>query len=453
MKSRLAVALAYAALILAGAVLLSLPIASPSGEWRNFSDSFFTAVSASCITGLTVVEPGTDLSLFGQGVLLTLVQIGCVGVMTLGTFLLVVTGRRLSFAGEFSLSNAYGMTGVRGLRSLVVWVVLSMFLFEALGTAALWWQATAGMSSWEERLADGESWYRAYYYSVMSFCHAGFSLDHGSLAVFRNSPIALFVLGAEVVVGGLGFLVLYNLFTIKFWRRNLIRRGRLSLHSRVTLLATALTLFVTIVLFMALEWRNVGAFVDDWTSRAAIVFFQAVTPRTCGFTVLPVESFHPATHFLTDVLMFIGAAPGSAGGGIKITTFVVFVLTLVAICRGSRDTVVFKRAVPEDVVRESVVIVFFYATLVAVTTTLLLVSETGRPGIAPDQLFFEAISAATTTGLSCGETTVSLSGFGRVVIMLAMFLGRIGAISVVLMMGGRSETVAIRYPKEEIIVG
>ncbi|MBO7688963.1 MAG: Trk family potassium uptake protein [Kiritimatiellae bacterium] len=448
MKSRWLIVFGFLGAILLGAFLFMLPISSQSHTWMRPLDALFTSCSAVCITGLTVIDVGRDLSLFGQTVLLCLVQLGCLGIMTCATFFLVVVGRRISLASEFSLMNAYGVSGVRGFRSLVVWVVAAMLTIEAAGALLLWLQFTSDQP-FLQALANGRMWYRAWFFAVMSFCNAGFSLDPGSISGFQNQPFVLVTLGVLVILGGLGFLVLYNLCTVKFWRRNLLTRGRLTLHARVVLQWSLFFSLVMFVLFYLLEWDKS---LSDYgaASRPAVAFFQALTPRTCGFTVVPVEELQPATRFLSEVMMFIGAAPGGAGGGIKITTFAVFLTTLLAICRGHRDTVMLKRAVPEAVVREATVIVIVFAALVTCAMTVLLISEEGR---SFEYLLFETVSAVTTTGLTCGDTTVSLSTVGRVVIMLCMFCGRLGAIAIVMLIGGRDEKATIRYAKEELVVG
>ena len=448
MKCKWLIVFGFLSAILLGAVLFMLPISSPAHTWMRPGDALFTACSAVCITGLTVVDVGRDLSCFGQAVLLCLVQLGCAGIMTCATFFLVVVGRRISLASEFSLMNAYGVSGVRGFRSLVVWVVAAMFVIEALGTLLLWFQFTLDQPI-QAALQNGRAWYRAYFFAVMAFCNAGFSLDPGSIAGFQNQPFVIVTMGVLVILGGVGFLVIYNLCTVKFWRRNLMKRGRLTLHARVVLQWTFLFSLLMFVLFYLLEWK--GALTDYApSSRPAIAFFQALTPRTCGFTVVPVEDLHPAMRFLSEVMMFIGAAPGGAGGGIKITTFAVFLTTLLAICRGNRDTVMFRRAVPEAVVREAIVIVIVFGALVTCAMTVLLVSE---EGLSFEYLLFETVSAVSTTGLSCADTTVSLSAVGRAVIMVCMFCGRLGAIAIVMLIGGQDERITIRYAKEELVVG
>ena len=452
MKPRNLVVLGFLGAVMLGALLLMLPVSSPSHTWMKPMDALFTACSAVCITGLTVVDIGTELSGFGQCVMLALVQLGCVGLMTLGTFFLVLMGRRLSLASEFSLANAYGVSGIRGLRGLIVWVVISMLAIEAIGTLVLYHLFSEDAVATGAIVPDGTLWFRAYFYSVMSFCNAGFSLDPGSIAVFQAKPLVLLTMGVLVIIGGLGFLVIYNLCTIRFWRRNRMRRGRVSLHARVVLFVSAGFLLFMFAAVLALEWdRTLEPF--DWTEKLAIAFFQAVTPRTCGFTVVPVHEMHAATRFLSEVLMFIGAGPGGAGGGIKVTTFMVFVVTLLAICRGRNETVLFKRTVPEPIVREATVIVTVFAALVTLGMTVLLISDGGNEAQSFETLLFETVSAVSTTGLSCGSTTVSLSTTGRVVLMLCMFGGRLGALAVVLLISGQESRTSIRYPREELVVG
>lgn len=442
MKTRLLIVLGYLGTILLGAALLVLPVSSAAHTWMKPGDALFTACSAVCITGLSVIDVGAELSRFGHSVLLVLVQMGCLGTMTVGTFFLVVIGRRLSLANEFSITNAYGVKGVRGWRGLVLWVVLSMSVIELAGMCVL------------HAAVPGQSWFRCYFYAVMAFCNAGFSLDPGSLAVFQRYPLALLTMGGLLTLGGLGFLVLYNLCTIQFWRRNLVARGRLSFHARVVLLGSLVLVALALVCVFAAEWN--GALEPySLPEKLGVGVFQALTPRTCGFTVVPVHELSPVTRFISAVLMFIGAAPGGAGGGIKVTTCAVFVLSILAICRGRDAVTLFRRTVPETVAREAIVIVTVLALLVVLGMTVLLVSENrGGEAVPFESLLFETISAVSTTGLSCGTTTEALSPVGRAVIMVCMFCGRLGALAVVFLIGGRETAPSrIRFPKEELVVG
>ena len=437
MKSRFSIALGFLALISVGAIALSSPWARQAGTWGHWSDAAFTACSAVCVTGLSVVDIGREYTTAGQVALMALVELGALGMMTLGTFLLVAIGRRLSFASEFSLMNAYGVEKVRGVRGLVVWIVCSMLVIEGIGAGLLY-----------SRFHD---WYRAIFFSVMSFCNAGFSLYADSLARFAADPFVLFVLAAETILGGIGFLVIYNICTFKFLRRRSGARGRLSLHSSVVLRFSLYLLAVAFAVFLVLEW-NGALKAYDWTQKLWVAFYQAVTPRSCGFAVIPTENLRSATVQLYECLMFVGGAPGSVAAGVKVTTFAVLVYTLLAMCRGESETVISRRVIAYDIVRESIVIVVALFLLEDVIYVALLLIEEGS-GIPLGDLFFESLSAVTTTGLSVGDTTARLSLPGRVVIMLAMFCGRLGALTVVLMIGNRESKRLIRYPNEELVVG
>lgn len=443
MKSRWMVVLGFLGAILTGALLLTLPCSTAGGGWLPFMDALFTACSAVCVTGLSVIEVGKDLSFFGQWVVVALVQLGCMGIMTFGTFFLIVAGRRISLSSEFSLIDAYGAPGVNGLKGLVVWVIGSMLACEL-----------AGMWAIREAAAGEMGWFKAFFYSAMTFCNAGFAHCNSDAAEFARQPGLLAVMSVLVWLGGIGFLVMYNLCTIRFWRRNLVKRGRLTLHSKVALTVTGALVAVAYAAFLALEWdvslKGFGA-----GEKLGVALLQSVTPRTCGFSVVAMEDLRGATRFLMELLMFVGGAPGSAAGGIKVTTLAVFLVTLWAICRGSRDTVMFRRAVPLDAVRESIVIVTVFAVVISASMMTLLVTECANPKLTFERLLFETVSAIATTGLSIGDTTVELSAAGRWVIMACMFGGRIGALALVFLIGGDKGDggPTLRYPKEELVVG
>ena len=437
MSKRSSIALGFLALILVGAIVLSSPGARVAGTWGNPLVALFTACSAVCVTGLTVVEISSEYSFFGQIVLLTLVEIGCLGLMTCGTFLLIAIGRRLSLAREFSLMNAYGVEQVQGLKGLICWVVGSMLVLESLGAAALYL-----------RFHDV---YRSVFFAVMSFCNAGFSLLPGSVSSFADDPYVILVLAFETILGGIGFLVIYNLCTFKFLRRQSGGKGRLSLHTRVVLRFSFYLLAFAFVAFLLAEWNGVLRGFPGGR-KFLVAFYQAVTPRTCGFCITPTESLQPVTRHVYELLMFVGGAPGSAAAGIKVTTFAVLVYTLTAMCRGEQETVISRKVIPYDIVRESIVIVMALLAFIGIVLGALLVTETAS-GITESALFFEAVSAITTTGLSVGDTTARLSAGGKAVIMVAMFLGRLGALTVVMMIGDRESKRHVRFPTEELVVG
>ena len=441
MRKRPSIALGFLVLIALGAVALASPFAQASGTWGRWQDAVFTAFSAVCVTGLTVVDIAATYSRVGQVILLVLVEIGCLGLMTCGTFLLIAVGRRLSLAREFSLRNAYGVAEIQGLRGLICWIVGSMLLFETLGAVAYWL-----------RLHDV---YLAVFYSIMSFCNAGFSILPGSLAAFADDPVLVVTSALLTIVGGIGFLVLYNLFTYKFARRTSGGRGRVSLHSKLVLRFTCYLLAVAFAAFLLAEWR--GALDGlPFAKKLWVGFYQAVTPRTCGFCITPTEGLKPITRLVYEILMFIGGGPGSAAAGIKITTFAVLCYTLTAMCRGDTETIIRRKVIPVEIVRESLVILIALTSFAIFIAGALFVTESAALAagtVSLDALVFEAISAVTTTGLSVGSTTASLSTAGRVVVIVAMFIGRLGALTVVMMIGDKETKRHIRYPTEEIVVG
>jgi len=436
MKSRISFALGFLALIAVGAIVLALPCCRADNMRGDLVTSLFTAFSAVCVTGLTVVDIGREFSTTGQVVLMVLVELGCLGLMTCGTFFLVAIGRRISLVSEFSLMNAYGVRQIQGLRGLICWIVGSMLVIEGAFTLALY--------------PHFGNWYEAVFYSIMSFCNAGFGLESDSLAKFpRSWPVV--VMGVETILGGIGFLVIYNLCTFKFLHRISGARGRLSLHTRVVLRFTFYLLALTFIAFLAVEW-NLSLKDMSLSDKAVVGFYQAVTPRTCGFCVIPTESLHPLTRLIYECLMFIGGAPGSAAAGMKVTTLAVIIYTATAMCRGETETVMDGRLIPTEIVREALVILMAIVMFAVVVTGALFVTE-ANSGISSDALFFEAVSAVTTTGLAVGDTTASLSTPGRFVIMVAMFIGRLGALTVVLMIGDRESKRRVRFPSEEIVVG
>jgi trk system potassium uptake protein TrkH len=245
--------------------------------------------------------------------------------------------------------------------------------------------------------------------------------------------------------------VLYNLVTIKFWRRNRMTRGRMTLHTRTVLITTLILLALGTASFMGLEWSNTLRdlpFID----RLGCSFFHGVTARTAGFNVVPMGRLQESTLFSTTLLMIIGGSPGSAAGGIKTTTLVVLIMTVIAMCKNRRETVLFNRTLPHAVIREAMVIFFIALSMIALAYGVLLVTEAPiLPGEAP-KLFFEAVSALATVGLSVDHTG-ALSTAGRCVIIVCMYVGRIGPLAIALLIGTRTEGRRIRYPEEELVVG
>lgn len=441
---------AFGVAILVGAALLCLPIASASGRWTHPLDALFTATSATCVTGLIVVDTGAHFSPFGHSVILCLIQMGALGIMTLGTFLLVLIGRRLSVQGEFVLMDSLGHERIRGLKPLLATTILYTILFETVGAALLGRRLFT-----HHGYTVNQAVRHGIFHSISAFCNAGFSLHADSLIGWRQDPVLMLTVMALIVLGGLGFLVLYNLSSIRFWRRDRLRRGRLSLHTKIVLSSSGLLLLIGWIGFLALEARYSLADMT-WLDKMVAALFHSVSPRTAGFNVIDMANVHPPASLLTMLLMFVGGSPSSTAGGIKTTTFVVLVLTVVAMVRGREETELHGRTIPARAVREALsIFLLSLLCVVAFFGVLLLTEHVAAPSpylSGADALLFETVSAFGTVGLSMGVTP-TLSAIGKLCIIICMFIGRLGPMAIALVIGARDLGQSVRYPEEDVVVG
>lgn len=440
----------FAFAILLGTFLLSLPVSNARHEWTPPLTALFTATSATCVTGLSVVDPGTFFSLFGQGIILILIQAGGLGIMTLGTFLLVLVGRRLGIQDEFVLIDSLGYDRIRGLPSLLRRAIIFTLLFETAGASILTHRLIT-----VHHIPFPTALWSGVFHSVGAFCNAGFSIYTDSLYSFRNDPVILLTTATLIVLGGLGFLVLHELSSIRFWRQNRLIRGRLALHTKIALKTTGILILGGWIFAALLEWNNALGTLPIH-GKVINALFLSIAPRTAGFSSVDYALVHPATLFLTMLLMFIGGSPCSTAGGIKTTTLAVLSRVTLAMTRGRSEIESHGRTISTRVVREALSIFFLSAGLVIAAFVMLLMTEQpplfARGGSIADELLFETISAFGTVGLSTGITP-SLSSVGRIVIILMMFIGRVGPLTLALIVGRRDIRQAIHLPEEELIVG
>lgn len=440
---------AFAIGILAGAILLMLPMCSRAHGWTDPLTALFTATSAACVTGLTVVDTGSYFSTAGQLVILALMQAGGLGIMSLGCFLLIVVGRGLSINGQIMLMDAMGTQRAFQLKSLLLRSAAFALLLEAAGALALAWRQTVAYG-----MPVRDAIRFGVFHSVSAFCNAGFALQPDSLKPWRSDGVVLGVIMALVVLGGIGFLVLFNVSSLRFWRRDRLRRGRLSFHTRLVLFVSLLLLLAGGAVFAALEWRRT---LHDFNvpQKVLVSLFQAVTPRTAGFTVVDMDAVAPVTLLATMTLMFVGGSPSSTAGGIKTTTAAILVLVIVAVLRGRQDVQLWNRRIPDRLVREVLAIFMLSLLCVAIFFGALLITErvtlAGQPGYGV-RLLFETVSAFGTVGLSSGITS-GLSMAGKLLVVLLMFLGRVGPMALALTIGRRDVVQRIRLPEEEVLVG
>jgi len=436
----------FLALIAAGTALLLLPAASRQGS-IPFVDALFTATSASCVTGLIVVDTGSFFSPFGQAVILLLLQIGGLGIMTLSTLFLLMAGRRLSLAGRSVIQDTFTHSGERNPAQIIRRVFVFTFGMEAFGAALLF----AAFLPTGTGTAD--ALWQAVFHAVSAFCNAGFSLFSDSLAGFRTSWMINLTVCLLIVAGGIGFLVVAEVRTHASFRARTWRR--LSLHSKLVLTSTALLIVVGTILILVMEWSNtLSALTTPQKVLAAV--FQSITTRTAGFNTLPIGAMASETLFVVILLMFVGASPGSCGGGIKTTTFATICLLGAARLRGRDQPQAFWRRISESSTAKAIGVAMLSLLVIVVGTLMLTMSELGGVSRLHSQgkffeLLFEAVSAFGTVGLSMGATA-DLSTAGKLLVTAIMFTGRLGPL-VLAVAVARRHAPRFSYAEEKVMIG
>lgn len=428
--------LGFAAVIFAGALLLMLPMASAAGHGLNFVDALFTATSAVCVTGLVVVDTGTHFTLFGQLVIIALIQIGGLGFMTMATLIYVIMGKHIRLRERLVIQEAFNQLTVAGVVRLTIYVVKTTMLLEFIGgslLAARWYvdYGTRGI-------------YFGYWHAVSAFCNAGFDLFGGfrSLTGYVDDWLVNLVIGGLIICGGIGFTVLADIHQNR-------RFSCLSVHSKLVLTTTAVLLSCGAAVILLLEYDNPASMGWlPWPTKVLASIFQAITPRTAGYNTVDIGCLRPATLFFITILMFIGASPGSTGGGIKTTTVGVLFAAARSMLRGREETEVFARRLNQRIVYKAFAVTFFAAVLVVVVTMILSISES-QPFL---NILFEVTSAFGTVGLSTGITP-SLTLHGRLWLILTMFAGRVGPITLAVALVKAQGKSLTRYPEDKVLIG
>jgi trk system potassium uptake protein TrkH len=437
----------YGFAILLGAALLSLPLAA-HGEPLSFVDALFTATSAQCVTGLIVVDTGTKLTLFGQLVVLLLIQIGGLGITTFSVYLFFYLGMGVGIRDRWVIQETLLHTPVESLQDLVRSIFRFTLAIEAVG-AALLATAFVPQMGWSKGL------YSAVFHSVSAFCNAGFSLYADSMVGYRANPLVNITLMGLIILGGIGFLVIKEVFDLSK-KQPARRRRRLSLHSRLVFMTTAVLIIGGALLIGVLEAPS--ALASMKTSESIwVALFQSVTARTAGFNSIDLNLLEVPTLFLMMFLMFVGASPGSCGGGIKTTSLALFVAIMHSRLKGNPHTNVFRRTLPDAAVTKTLTLVMTALLFVALAVfSLLAVQLQGMPAMASRGVFleytFEAVSAFATVGLSLGATA-KLVPAGKLIVVLLMFIGRVGLLTVAFTMIRRSREGAVHYAEENIMIG
>ena len=430
--------LGFAIVILIGAFLLTLPIATEDGKGLSFLNALFTATSATCVTGLVVVDTGNTFSLFGELVIISLIQIGGLGFMTFATFIFLLLGKKISLKERLLLKEAFNNESLSGMVRLVKRILIFTAVIEITGGIILGIRFSFDMPI-------GKAFYYGFFHSISNFNNAGFDLmgNFNSLTGYVDDPTVVLTICALITIGGLGFIVLNELYDYR-------NTHRLSVHSKIVLTMTCiLTLGGTllILLFESGNPKTSGPLSPIGNVLGAL--FQAVTSRTAGANTLPIGDLTQSTLLLIIFLMFIGAGSGSTAGGIKISTFSVLLATAWAQIKGKEDVVLFKRRIVTETILKAFTVALFGFLIVITVTMLLTLTETGHNFI---MYLFEATSAFGTVGLSMGLTP-ELSSLGRIVIILTMFTGRLGPLTIAFAITKRRKPEAVRQPKGNIMIG
>ena len=433
-------ALGFAGLILVGALLLMLPVASRSGQGTPFIDALFTATSAVCVTGLVVVDTGTHYSSFGHTVIIFLIQAGGLGIMAMSTLFALLIGKKIRLKERLLMQEALNQLSVSGVVRLTIYIIRVTLLIEFIGGTIL-------ALRWYPELGPTGIYY-GYWHAISAFCNAGFDLFgavHGpfsGITAYVDDIVVNLTIAGLIILGGIGFAVMHDVWETSSFLR-------LSLHSKIVLITTAVLIFTGAGLIYLFEHANPDTLKPlSLQGKLLASFFQSVTPRTAGYNTLDMSKLYDGTLFLLIILMFVGASPASTGGGIKTSTTAVLMLAIWALIRGRSDAECFGRRIPKDIIYKAFSVMFIAFMLVVIVTMALTITE----HFSFISILFEVTSAFGTVGLTTGITP-TLSSSGKVWLILTMFAGRVGPVTLALAIAMRSRKAQIQYPDGKIIIG
>jgi trk system potassium uptake protein len=447
-------------LICAGAGLLMLPRAHTM-QTMSFTDAVFTATSAACVTGLVVVDTGTDFTIIGQSVILILIQLGGLGIVVFGAVLAMMLGQSLSVRESVTMQDLLSTSTLSRIRTMIGFIFAATLLIEAVGAVLL-------MDMWKDNpqmdLSVLDQWFYSIFHSVSAFCNAGFSLmsRNRSLVDFQSSVGVYAVIAPLIILGGIGFSVLFNVSHVMLdrcirWTRRrtnpnaMLNRGipeRLRLQTKIVLAMTAALIVVGMALLMLYEYYAPGPRQGSLVLNA---FFQSVSARTAGFNTIDIGSMSEAGKLIMMVLMAIGGSPGSAAGGIKTTTIALVLIVLFSALSKRREVELFGRSVPREVVRRAVSLMLMFTGMILLTTLTLVLTEQDS-GWSLLDLAFEATSALATVGLSTGVTP-TLTTAGKWIIIFTMLIGRIGLLTLLAGLTFNIRPASYDYPSEPLMIG
>jgi len=425
--------------ISAGAVLLLLPFSTKSGH-ISLVDALFTATSGVCVTGLIVQDTATYFTTVGKIIILVLFQLGGLGIMTFSTLILLVAGKKISIKDKILIQEGYQPTAARDVKSIIRNIFLYAMIIEAAG-------ALSFFIYWKREFPWPKALLNSIFHSVSAFCNAGLSLFSDSFLSYRSNAWVNITLIVLIVLGGLGFLVLQEMKEI-FSGRIRRQKVQISLHSKLVLTLTSVLIVVSFILFLIMEWNHS---LKTFTVKGKVFssLFQIITPRTAGFNTMDLNSLGFAAVFLLTVLMFVGASPGSTGGGIKTSTIGVIFAFLKSKIAARESVNLFYRTLPLELVTRAFMVVTLAICIICLSSFILFLTQ---PAASMREVMFEVFSAFGTVGLSLGMTA-KLNTVGKIVIILTMYIGRIGPLTLLYAFSRQKALGRYEYVEESVMIG
>lgn len=440
------ICLGFLAVISVGTILLLLPVTTADGSWNDPITALFTATSAVCVTGLIVVDTGTHFSFWGQLIIVLLIQIGGLGYMTTNTFLLLVIRKKFDFRKKIAIDQSFDRPFLQGSKSLIISIIATSLIFELTGFFCL-------IPLFSEQ--DNAIWL-ALFHSISAWNNAGFSLFSDSLMAYQSSLLANIIFPILIIFGGLGYQAVFEIF---LWIRQnfeekILKRNTeiftFSLNSKIVTNTTLILLILGTFAFLATDFSNAQVFGNlSLKERFLGAWFQAVTTRTAGFNTVDISTMTNAGLFITIAFMVIGASPSGTGGGLKTTTLRILINSTISTLKGQTEVIIYQRRVPMNLILKALGVLCASFTLLTIVTALIAITD---PDLSFIQILFEVCSAFATVGLSTGITG-NLSALGKLIIIVTMYIGRVGILIVINTLVKASSPSSIKYPEENLLVG
>ena len=435
-------ALGYMFVIITGSALLMLPFATAQGEHTSYLGALFTSASATCVTGLSPYHTGSHWSLFGQIVILCLIQLGGLGFMTFVSTLMLLFGRGLGLNSRQTLMASAGSAKFSGLSTLVKRIIIGSAIFEFAGAVALCFSFVPDFG-WAKGI------YYSVFHSVSAFCNAGFDLlafeGYGSLSYYALDPIVSITVCLLIIIGGLGFCVWGDVIDCR------LRFKKFQLNTKIVLVVSGVLIGVATVMFFGFEWNNTYYAEYTFGQKLLLAFFNATTPRTAGFYTTDPLKLSESSYLLTVVLMFIGGSSGSTAGGLKVGTFSVIIMGMIGVFRGKRDLNIGKKRIEYSLVSQALAI-FAALLMIVIMSTLAICAVEHSAAATFEAVLYECVSAICTVGLSM-NLTPHLTAISQMILIFLMYTGRVGILTLALALAKKRKDPEIRYPVDTLLIG